>query len=870
MSIVFSLFSTANTAADQPDDGGSQLEQKFFISIPPLNAAEALNRLAKQTGAQLLFPYELALTRNAHSVVGHYAVMEALNQLLQGSGLESSLSNKGAITISDSESVSRANQRERNDMNIKTKKSLLATLIAFFATGAVTQGVMAQDVNNDGQTAKKQNQIDEIIVTASKGATGTSLQDTAMAISALGGDTIEKRGLVGMDDYLRTIPGVSMQDRGAGQNSIVIRGLSADPQQDDGTAGVYFGEVPTSDLFSVSSAGNAGNADIKLVDIDSIEVLRGPQGTLYGSGSMGGTVRIIPASPNLNQMEGKLAARYSQTGEEGGDNTMIQAVLNVPLIEDRLAVRGVVYQFDNSGYIQNVAASQPVAGIATTTSLGGIARDKDDIGNDSYTGFRLAALWQATEDLDVTLSYLQQDIEQEGSPDIDLGLEGDYQQRRFNTGAAGDSYEFLQSDIDIISLVANYDFDWGTLTSASSWVNYEMELETDLTHITFLFGPTLANNPFYSDATGGTDLFTEELRLSSKLDGPLQFLVGLYYEDREREQHSPWLWSGDPLQAPGFQLSDLDLLITTKQKALFTEVSYALSEQVTATFGGRYFDYEKDEQRILSFFGFPTPTRTPTDETGQTYKANLSYTPNDNTLVYGQWAEGFRLGRGQAESINCITAGTPTPTQVDPDTSENFELGFKTTLADDRVTLNTALYRIDWEGIPVTINPAGACFYTVNAGKAKSEGVEVELQTRLTESLQLDLSASYGESTLEEDSSVGNKGDNLPGSADVNASLGLQYDFMLADYSSFVRIDYAYVGEYYSNTAETGTPAGDFGQLNLKAGISFDQVAVDLFVNNATNDDGLTWVDSINGLFGVNRANRIRPRTIGLNINYQF
>lgn len=112
LSIVFSLFSTANTAADQPDDGGSQLEQKFFISIPPLNAAEALNRLAKQTGAQLLFPYELALTRNAHSVVGHYAVMEALNQLLQGSGLESSLSNKGAITISDSESVSRANQRE--------------------------------------------------------------------------------------------------------------------------------------------------------------------------------------------------------------------------------------------------------------------------------------------------------------------------------------------------------------------------------------------------------------------------------------------------------------------------------------------------------------------------------------------------------------------------------------------------------------------------------------------------------------------------------------------------------------------------------------------------------------------------------------
>jgi outer membrane receptor protein involved in Fe transport len=458
---------------------------------------------------------------------------------------------------------------------------------------------------------------------------------------------------------------------------------------------------------------------------------------------------------------------------------------------------------------------------------------------------------------------------------VNLDLAGDYQQRRINTGVAGSSYEFLENDIEITNLVVNFDFDWGNITSSSSLINYESALETDLSHITFIFDdpslpPVLANNPFYSNATGSGDVFTEELRISSQFEGPLQFIAGLYYEDRESGQKSPWLWSGDPLQDPGFQLSNLDLAISTEQKAFFGELSYTISDQLTATLGGRYFDYESEDVRTLSFFGSPSPSTTSINETGQTYKINLSYTPNENTLVYGQWAEGFRIGRGQAEGAACVVAGFPTPSEINSDTSENFELGLKTSLIDNRITLNTALYRIDWEGIPVTVNPVGSCFQILNAGKAQSEGVELELQGRLTENFQFDMSASYGESTLEENSSIGNKGDNLPGSADVNASIGLQYAFTLAGHDSFARIDYVYIGEYYSNVAETGVAVGDFGQLHLKAGIDFDQVAVDLFINNLTNDDGLTWVDSVNAGLGVNRASRIRPRTIGLNVNYQF
>ena len=161
--------------------------------------------------------------------------------------------------------------------------------------------------------------LEEVVVTATKRE--TSLQDTAMSISAIGGETIEKRNLVGMEDYLPFIPGVSMQDRGAGQNDIVVRGISVGSQFERNPAtGIYFGETPVTGLSTPTDGQGAGSGDIKLVDIERVEVLRGPQGTLYGQGSLGGTVRVIPNKPSLSNFEGKVAARYSQTGEEGGDN----------------------------------------------------------------------------------------------------------------------------------------------------------------------------------------------------------------------------------------------------------------------------------------------------------------------------------------------------------------------------------------------------------------------------------------------------------------------------------------------------------------------------------------------------------------------
>jgi len=838
------------------------------IHIPAMNAADALNELAFQTGTVLLFPYKEVDSLQANEVVGQYTLKQAIKVLLKNSGLHGSLTKDGAIRISKAGDQRQKKSGWERDMN--SKKKLLASVMGLIVGGGNVAPVLAED-------GTEQNRIDEILVTATKRA--TSLQDTPMAISALSGNTIDKLNLVSMDDYLRNVPGVSFQDRGAGQNTIVIRGMATDSQQGSTTAGAYFGETSIASMQGPSNGGVGGNADVKLVDIERVEVLRGPQGTLYGAGSMAGTVRIIPNAPKLDTLEGSIATRYSNTADAGGDNYSVQAVLNLPVIEDKLAVRGVAYRFDNSGFIDNVAASQPTSWTTDAVTLdGAVAEDKGDRGGDTYTGLRLTALWQITEQFDATLSYLSQDIEQDGLPEVNLLADDDFQQQRLNIGRDQQGDEFLESELDIVSLVLNYDLGWGTISSASSWLENDAATGQDMS-AAFGFGRSFGfGTNYFLDNSSATEVFIEEFRLSSQFDGPLQFVAGLYYEDREAERDLLSQWNGDqsidPFPPSGLPFARTQTGYLLEQKAIFGELTYQFSEHWAATVGARHFDYEAEDTESRIIFGAfsAVDVRTETEETGQTYKGVLNYTPNEDLLIYGQWAEGFRIGSGQVSFDSCTAIGIDFP-NIDSDRSETLELGVKSSWLDNRITVNAAVYQTDWDDIPIrtveSIDPL--CNPVRNAGKAQSEGVEIELSARLTESLQLDVSASTVDATLEKDSSIGNKGDDLPGSADYNASISLEYDFTLGSYPSFARIDYSYEGEYFNSVAGTGTPAGDFSQVHIKFGAKVGQVNVDLFVNNLTNKTGFTWVESSLSTFTASqRAYPIRPRTVGINLGYHF
>jgi len=723
---------------------------------------------------------------------------------------------------------------------------------------------LAQDDSRDMR-------LEEVIVTATRRE--TTLHETALAISVIGDGEISRRGLVGMEDYLSGLPGVSYQDRGAGSNTITIRGIGLGSQLDaNSPVGSYFGEAPVTGLGPEVNGNQAGNADLKMVDIERVEVLRGPQGTLYGSGSMGGTVRVIPKAPNLQEIEGNVDGEASYTGKSGGMNFNAQAVLNAPLIEDKLALRMVAYRFDNDGWIDNVAVSNPTPRVNAAVALGALAEDRKHVGGDTYTGFRGSALWQPTDNLSATLTHQYQKIEQDGFKEVQLSLPGKYQQSRVKVGEAGGDNEYVNMELSITNLVLEYDLGWGSFLNSTSVIGSEAAADVELT----FFGP-----PFVGGASRNNndkEAVVNELRFVSNFDGLFQLIAGIYYEDRTVKMDRVLRWAAPRPIPPGAFFLTNDNKNTQKQSAAFGELEFTPFDPLTLTVGARYFEFEQavEKQRSL---GVPTAAegrQASTDDVN--WKVNLSYELTPEWFAYTLWSQGFREPRFQGIVIPEYDANNNglvefrdgierkvTEGLLAPDTVDNYELGVKY-LSDDR-RFQGALtgFIIDWQGIPIvpslTLFQGAALFF--NAGKARSTGVEFEASVEPIDDLILKFAASYVNAELSEESpGLGAKGTELPGSANWNANGAVEKKFVLGGNEAFVRGDYTYVGEYFNSLAGTGIPSGDYHLFDLSAGVAIsNNINLGIFVKNLTDSDDFTWVDNV---FGLDRAYRLRPRTAGV------
>ncbi len=738
-------------------------------------------------------------------------------------------------------------------MNLSKKAKLAAVL-----GGLCAGGFGAQTASADGAGAVLQ----EILVTATKRGDASTL-DIPASISVADEDLISKRGMVGMEDYLRTLPSTNFLDRGAGRNGIIIRGVTASPQ-DDIAVGVYIDETPVTGMGSLAG----GNPDLKFIDMQRIEVLRGPQGTLYGDGSIAGTVRVIPNAPDLSGFSAEVAGATSSTADLGGQNNMMRGVLNLPVIEDKFAIRIVGYDYDNSGYYENTAGDSATKKI-WADEFGGVVTS-GEAGDDQYTGGRITAFWQVSDDFDVTFSHMTQDIEQSGIPESMLALEGKSRtpfQRRDGSG------ESLKIDLDVTSLKMNLDMGSYELFSSTSKAETKTLQDRDLGAY---FGPMLGvdDMPIYLADSAHAEQFTQELRLNTRLDGPWQFLLGAFYQDYERTAGQKMTFEG----APALDLFEGALLFQStfgdnlKQLAFFGEASFDLTDQLTAVAGVRHYDYEKDspDENDGVFNDGYSAGFVENDDSGQTYKLSLNYRPDDTTSFYGTFSQGFRLGGPHPEIPSDICDTTGVPDQIDSDELDSFEVGGKFAFADGRATLNVSAFQVDWTGIPVKQILACAFEVTANAGEAQSKGVEVDGQLLLSDALRLDYGLSYTDAELTEDSAQLNakSGDRLPGSPEFSASLGIQADFSMAGRPMFARADIAHIGEYYNNLQQSGLAAGDFTTINLSLGAEInDSVSVDIFARNLANKEGLTWVETE---LGDGRANYIRPRTIGIEVRARF
>jgi iron complex outermembrane recepter protein len=828
--------------------GAEEVAVKLDIQAQPIG--EALNEFARQAGLQIILETPDAEGVTSAQLVGEYKPRAALEKLLANSGLQFEYLNENTVAV------------RRIAAAEKTSSNEDSTIVA------------------------------EIIVTATKRA--ESIQGVPISITAIGNQEIERRGLKGMGDYLSSVPGVSYIETRASSNAIVIRGIETSPDTQNFGAGTtvatYFGETPIT-----NSAGLLGGSgvDLKLVDIERVEVLRGPQGTSFGDSSLGGAVRTIPVAPVLTRFEGRGAASYSNTSGNGGDNTMYQAVLNVPLIDNRLAFRLVGYRYENSGYYRNVSGSNAQMQ-AYATLLGpqalALATDSDDRGADEQAGGRLAIAWQALDNLMVTLSHVRQTSEQEGFSSSQ-GLDDGYGYIRFRIspqhairGAVDHVY---YNRVDISNLVLDYDVNWADVVASVSWTDSTTEFSNGSSY-----------NSYYDNVTRSPySALSAELRMASKLDGPVQFLAGVFHEKSDGQSVETYGTLIDPALNPrGNGVDDIlgiyDNRRDLKQDALFGEIAYQLTEQLELVVGARHYRYERDNRLesqgwfVGTALGQSSVSDNDIDKSGENFKASLSYKPSDDAMVYASWSQGFRLGRPSAGLIDAVcdtnadglvdgsNVTMASTREIDSDTLDNYELGGKFTFLDGRLVLNSSAYRIKWEGLPT--NTRVTCgttsyFYVANAGEATSTGAELQGSWQLSRGLRVDFGASYTEAELTADAPALNAfdGDRLPGSPKVVANLAMQLDFPLASYDAYARADGAYTGTFYGNLQQSPlTKSGGYVRANLRAGIRIQAVDAELFVNNLTNVDEFAWRGLTNTLAGFGYIPR--PRTIGMQLGYRF
>ncbi len=796
------------------------------FDISPQSLSQALNTFARQADIQVFYSDDITNGLNTRNLGGKYAPEQALELLLADSGLTYQWSDENTIVINRAET-----------------------------TGDSGKQIMG----------KENSQIEEMIVTATKRGSGTGIQNTAMSVSALGEEEIERRGLLNTADFLRSVPGVSMLDHGPGAGQVVIRGIGIN-QYEQATVSSYLGEIPT----NISSSND--RVDMKLLDLERIEVLRGPQGTLYGGGAMSGTVRNIPNSPKLDKVEGKLDVGIASPSHSRDMSGKMVGILNLPIVEDALALRVVGYRYENAG-VKDLVSNPTIETLAANT--GTHAEVRNDVDSSIYTGGRATLLWQPSDQLKLSITRGTQTVEVEEGVDFNIEA-GGYQSYGLQEVAYSEAASF-----DFTHLLMEYDFSWATLTSASTWYDIGRDYQVDLSRFLSTWASKQAS-PVETEA------FIQEVRLSTHFNGPLQFIAGAYYEELDRKGASSLSWVGsiDSLEDLGFGnnpiFSVYNSSATASQKAFFGEFEYALNEQWSATLGGRWFKYDREDGSNLNGSYFGTIARTPsyvaTDENDSTYKLNISYKPNDDIFLYGTWAQGFRIGMGQSlppsELCDVDSDGkldftdAELKSSVGSDSTTNFELGAKLTFLDSRLTVNTALYRINWKDIPVRVfNTSDACSanfsITVNGGEARSRGLELETQYYVVDNLKIMLAAAYTDTEFLNDN-VGGKGERLPLTPEVNGNLAIEYSFDLAGNESFIRSDYTYVGGFYTDVPRNFPKSGDYWQWNLRAGVSFDNFSVEIFGNNLTDEYALMGLQSVN--FGY----LLPPRIIGLDIGYRF
>jgi iron complex outermembrane recepter protein len=754
-------------------------------------------------------------------------------------------------------------------------------------------------------------QLDEVIVTAER--RDSTVQKTPISMTAISGEALAAQGAVSLLDVAQETPGLSFRTAGPGETEFEMRGLASSGGS-TATVGYYLDDIP----ISPPALGDIGKVviDPNLYDLHDVEVLRGPQGTLYGSGSMGGTIKLVTNPAKLNVLESAADATLSETDHNGGTNWGFNAMLNDPIVKDRAAVRLTVSSTFTDGWIDRVVVNPfpfPTNNGCTPTIYEGCARGNVAAGpfekiiphtNSSHTdSARLNVLVRPTDDLKITVMAMYQRMGTGGYSQFDAppgpeGLLAHYQPY--------DTQEPTTDYVRLSNLNISYDFSNSQLTSSTSFWNRSLNQYQDLSEG---FQNLYALPTFYPNEgvleTDDIEQFSQELRVASTGSAPFQWLVGAFYSSLHYSYYQSAI---DPaltnyvyntgLYAPVTAADNPQGIIylghipyDMKQYAAFSELSYQFSPVLKATVGARYYKYDSNVEATQSgvytqsVSAVPTVVDSSTSASGFNPKANLSYTPSDDLTVYGTIAKGFRPGginlplpaAGPNSCTAALTAiGVKSSTiNYGSDSVWSYEIGEKVRFADGKVTLNSAIYYIRWNGIQQLIPLSCGWFFTVNAGDARSYGSEVELQANLNTDWSVTLNSGY--TNAEINKPVPTLG-IAPGAPVLNipkytASGSLNYGHPVAnDLRLTARLASTYTGAL-TDEAFTYVKLPGYTLVDLRLGLVADRWTAYLSGTNLTNKVAELSANTTSLSFnqpGLTRIATNMPRTIGVNFGVKF
>jgi iron complex outermembrane recepter protein len=767
---------------------------------------------------------------------------------------------------------------------ISRSVALVPAVVACFLVGS--QRSYANAADTAAQGAGGSQQLEEVVVTATRRS--ESSFNTAIAVDALPGTELQTYSVTSLQELNRVNSSLNVNNFGATQQQLVIRGISSNIAN---TTGLYLDESPLVGGFQNNFRGD-GTPGIRLIDVERVEVLKGPQGTLFGSGSMAGTVRLISNKPELTTVGGSLTAEAA-TVENGNALYDGNVVLNAPIVNDTFGVRLVGWGEWGGGFIDQTINGGTITNINNTNLVGG----------------RFTALWKPLTDFTLTGSVNYQNANVNG-----------VQYWNPPAGTWNNNEQSLapyHDDYTLFNVTGDYDTGVGDVVGIFTHGKKNTLQPFDSTPTNCGFGlcpplvPPLSFVPqlAFSDTTG-------ELRFVSKFKGPVQLVVGGYYEKDESTFNGSAVYNNPSghvacinladceargLRKPGNNFTGVPANFlefgtiddnNIKQYAAYAQIDWKIIDPLTLTVGARYFsatisDVVQSTQDIAPpnacnwVFGCVTvPYVTfdgSTKQTKTTYNAALLYNITPDVNVYVRAASGFRIG-GINTDYN--PANLPeVPLSFEPDSLWNYEAGIKSYFLERRLYLDLAVYHIDWTNQHINAIAEGAFEYTLNAGKTKTDGAELSINWLVTRGFTLSGDIAYNHARLAETlppdvtaaGNGGNTGDPLPLSPKVVASLAGTYDFQI---SSGVG-GYATASVNYRDSTQLGFNSTDtfyavlpsFVLADAKFGVRWGHYDVGLFVQNITDKAayaGLQYTTDGQRVFSP------RPRTIGLSFTGHF